>query len=114
MCSTLSGWPASTSRTRATQSSDAERSDGARTQRRVASMTSGKSAHVPPMAQRRKKVSALTYMKPAAAKRATLSRQPSSRAKRNAPSPARKKVSAAENVSPFATGSSSASSVNGE
>jgi hypothetical protein len=55
----------------------------------------------------------VAHVQPAAAINDDESRQPISRANRNAPSAARKCVIAAENVSPIGTGSNNASNVSG-
>src|SRR5450631_913245 len=104
MCRSVSGWPASSISVNETVSNAADCTDGVRTTRRTESNTSGRNVHVKPIGQRMKNESAVEYIQPPAAITATDSRHPSSRAKRNAHSPAMKNAMDAEYVRLFATG----------
>src|SRR5688572_21630463 len=111
---TVSGCPARSIRTKTVIMNAALANDGAATRRRVASSTKKKKVQVSPSGQRMKKASPVENIHAADATRALDSRQPSSRANRNAPSAARKNVIAPVKVKLLATGSRQARRVNGE
>jgi hypothetical protein len=90
-----------------------EAKPGASTTRFTPRKTSGQKAQAKPTGQRMKIAMPVEYVHAAAATSAAPSRQPSSRAKRNAPSAATKCAIAAVNVRLCATGSRQASSVKG-
>src|SRR6266568_3446936 len=95
-CTAVSGCPATSSNVNAIIKSAADVTLGCHTQRRVPSKTSGRKTQELPMAHKTKKAIGIEYIQATDAVSAAVGRQPISRAKRNAPSAAMKKVIVAE------------------